>query len=245
MSSEQIVTVVTGILQAGGLGYFFYYLIRGLRSRVTTLERTIKAQNETLNVMERRVSETEKVGLIYKDLLSNLPKDLENYRAVISKTKDEMILELQNANKQKDDKLKKIREIDQSLAGQPQKAAAKDLQVMRFLLDAKHEDFRKFLEHLYGTIDVAVDALIRNPEFDAVVAQQGKTIVIEDDKERWDALVRPPQGEKPTSRMQTASWSILGWYGFFDDNRVVMSSSKYNAFSAACRHLKINLAAYD
>jgi hypothetical protein len=245
MSPEQIVTVVTGILQAGGLGYFFYYLIRGLRSRVTTLEQTIEAQNKTLNVMERRVSETEKVGQIYKDLLNNLPKDLENYKAVISKTRDEMILELQNANKQKDQELKKIREIDQSLARQPQKAAAKHLEVMRFLLDAKNEDFRKFFEQLCGTIDVAVDALIRNPDFDAVVAQQRRTIVIEDDKARWDALVRPPPGEKRTSRMQTASWSALGWYGFFDDNRVVMSTNKYAAFSSACRHLQICLAAYD
>ena len=148
MSPEQIVTIVTGVLQAGGLGYFFYYLIRGLRSRITTLEDTIEAQNKTLNVMERRVSETEKVGQIYKDLLNNLPKDLENYKAVISKTRDEMILELQNANKQKEDELKKIREIDQSLAGQPQKAAAKHLQVMRLLLEARNEDFREFLERL-------------------------------------------------------------------------------------------------
>jgi hypothetical protein len=144
MSPEQIVTVVTGILQAGGLGYLFYQLIGGLRTRIATLERTITAQNETLNVMERRVSETEKVGMIYKDLLSSLPKDLENYKAVISTTKDEMILELQNANKQKDEELKKIREIDQSLARHPQKAAAKNLQVMRFLLEPKQEDFANF-----------------------------------------------------------------------------------------------------
>jgi len=57
MSPEQIVTVITGVLQAGGLGYLFYYLIGGLRTRIGTLERTIKAQNETLNVMERRVSD--------------------------------------------------------------------------------------------------------------------------------------------------------------------------------------------
>jgi len=245
MSPEQIVTVVTGILQAGGLGYLFYHLIGGLRTRIATLEGTIKAQNETLNVMERRISETEKVGMIYKDLLRSLPKDLENYKAVISTTKDEMILELQNANKQKDEKLKKIREIDQSLARHPQKGAAKNLQVMRFLLEPEQEDFRKFLQNLYGTIDVAVDQLIRNPDLDAVVAHQGKTIVIEDDKARWDALVQPPPGEKRASRLLGASWSVLGWYGLFEDNRLVMSSSRYNAFSSACRHLKINLEAYD
>jgi hypothetical protein len=156
MSPEQIVTIITGILQAGGLGYLFYHLIGGLRTRIATLEGTIKAQNETLNVMERRISETEKVGMIYKDLLSSLPKDLENYKAVISTTKDEMILELQNANRQKDEKIKKIHEIDQSLARHPQKAAARNLQVMRFLLEPRQEDFRKFLENLCGTVDVAM-----------------------------------------------------------------------------------------
>jgi len=116
---------------------------------------------------------------------------------------------------------------------------------MRFLLEAKNEDFRKFLEQLCGTSDLAVDALVRNPDFDAVVAQQGKTIVIEDDKARWDALVKPPPGENPASRLRGGSWSILGWYGIFEDNRVVMSSTRYNAFSSACRHLKISLEAYD
>jgi hypothetical protein len=245
MSPEQIVTVVTGILQAGGLGYLFYHLIGGLRTRIATLEGTIKAQNETLNVMERRISETEKVGMIYKDLLSSLPKDLQNYKAVISTTKDEMILELQNANKQKDEELKKIREIDQSLAGHPQKARAKNLKVMRFLLEPKQEDFRGFLQNLCGTIDVAVDELIRNPELDAVIAHQGKTLIIEDDKAKWDALVKPPAGEKPASRLTGGSWSVMGWYGTFQDNRLVMSSSRYNAFASASRHLKVYLEDYD
>jgi uncharacterized coiled-coil protein SlyX len=244
MSPEQIVTIVTGILQAGGVGVFVYYLIRGLRSRISGLEGTVQAQNETLRVMERRVAETEKVGQIYKDLLSNLPKDLENYKAVISKTRDDMILELQNANKQKDEQLKQIGEIDRSLAEQPQKGAAKRLESMRFLLDTKNEPFRKFVEQLCGDIDVAVDALVRSPDFAELLAREGKALVIEDNKERWDALVKPPEGAG-ASRMRSASWSVFGWYGFFDDNRIVMSTSQRNLFSAACRTLKIKLAGYE
>ena len=64
MSAEQTVTIITGVLEAGGIGVFMYYLVRGLRSKISGLEGTVRAQNQTLQVMERRVAETEKIGQI-------------------------------------------------------------------------------------------------------------------------------------------------------------------------------------
>jgi len=87
------------MLETLGLGWVFYYLIHGLKTKISALESTIRLQSQTLDVMERRVQETEKVGHIYKNLLSDLPRDLENYKTIVSKTKDEVILELQEQNR--------------------------------------------------------------------------------------------------------------------------------------------------
>src|SRR5216684_811088 len=81
-----------------GLGGFFYYLVRGLRQEISSLKNVIDTQHKTLDVMERRVQETEKVGKIYRDLFASLPSDIENFRAIVSKTKDETIVELQSQN---------------------------------------------------------------------------------------------------------------------------------------------------
>ena len=66
MSADQIVNVVTSLLQGGGIAVFLYFLIRGLRQEIRSLNKTVGAQKETLAVMETRIAETEKVGAIYK-----------------------------------------------------------------------------------------------------------------------------------------------------------------------------------
>ncbi len=100
MNAEQTTTIITAIFQGGGILLFLYYYIRSLKNRITSLKDTIQAQEKTLSVMEKRITETEKVGNIYKNLIADLPKDLENYRAVISQTKDNVIFELRNMNKE-------------------------------------------------------------------------------------------------------------------------------------------------
>ncbi len=87
---------ILSLTETFGLGVFFYYVIKGLKQQVSALNNTISIQNKTLDVMEKRINETEKIGDIYRKFISNLPDDIDNYRAVLSKTKDETILELTN-----------------------------------------------------------------------------------------------------------------------------------------------------
>ena len=191
--------------------FSFIFLIRSLRTKIPTLETTVQMQNQTLAVMEKRISETEKVGQIYKDLLNGLPQDLDNYKAVISKTKDEVILELQNSNKQKEQRL---RAIEERALQQPQSptSSGPHLAAMRFLLEAQNESFRKFVIEMCGDIDVAVDALVRAADFDSLLAAERKTLIIEDDKEKWEALVKPKNRE--ANGMRSANWSMNGWHAF-------------------------------
>lgn len=45
--------------------------------------------------------------------------------------------------------------------------------------------------------------------------------------------------------MRSALWSVFGCYGFFGDDRVVMSSSQRTIFSGAGRNLKTKLVGYE
>lgn len=112
ITADGIVTVVTGVLQTGGIITFVYFLIRGLRQQITTLNTTVEQQQKTLEVMERRVVETEKFGEMYRRMLADLPADMEKFKEVISHLKDATIAELEKANQSKDEKLKGLTELE-------------------------------------------------------------------------------------------------------------------------------------
>ena len=119
MSAEQITTIITNLLTGGGVAVFLYIVIRGLKdqigalkTQIVTLNETIEVQKKTLQAMETRVLETEKIGNIYRQFLEEFPKELENYRALHTKMKDDQIKLLQQANEQKDEKLKETAEIE-------------------------------------------------------------------------------------------------------------------------------------
>jgi hypothetical protein len=117
LNGQQIVQLISSLAQAGGLGVFFWFLIKGLRREVSALKHVLETQQKTLEVMERRVLETERLAGIYKALLRELPDDIEKFKQVFSRLRDEQIAELQKANAMKDERLKdyskaKIRELE-------------------------------------------------------------------------------------------------------------------------------------
>ena len=87
---------LSALIPQFGLGLFIWYLINGLKDQIGSLQGVVAAQKETIEVMDRRIQETEKIGGIYKSLLSDLPEDLERYKKIIATTKDEVILQLQS-----------------------------------------------------------------------------------------------------------------------------------------------------
>ncbi|MDQ6788003.1 MAG: hypothetical protein M3033_14450 [Acidobacteriota bacterium] len=116
MNAEQITTIITNLLTSGGISVFFWFLVRSLKLEISGLNATVKAQKETLEVMEKRISETEKVGDIYKNLIKELPEHVEQYKIFINRIKDEKITELEKVSQSKNtelhnntlDELKKI-----------------------------------------------------------------------------------------------------------------------------------------
>ncbi|MBA4391800.1 MAG: hypothetical protein C0399_12815 [Syntrophus sp. (in: bacteria)] len=102
MTPEQITTVITGVLQGGGLATFAFYLIRALKQKIKGLEGTIgvlkgtvDAQKGTLDAMREQVSETKRVTDLYRDLVSNLPNDIANLSKAHKQATDQLSHELQ------------------------------------------------------------------------------------------------------------------------------------------------------
>ena len=111
MASDQIVTVITGVLEAGGIGTFVWFLIRGLRNRIASLKGTIDVQKLTIEAMERRLIETEQIGGIWKQFAEDIPEAVEHYKKVVTKLKDDMIAEQEKAIEQRDEQLREVTEV--------------------------------------------------------------------------------------------------------------------------------------
>ena len=97
-------------IQISAISVFFWYFIKGLKKEIKSLKNTIETQNQTLVVMEKRVLETERIGMIYKNLISDLPNDLENYKKVITITRDQLINDLNQNIELKDKEIIKLKE---------------------------------------------------------------------------------------------------------------------------------------
>jgi hypothetical protein len=108
MTPNEIATIIATVLQSSGLAIFLIFIFRSLKREIASLRRIIDDQTKTLDVMERRVLETEKVGTIYQHLIRELPEDLEKYKTLIANLKNEMIQELELANQRKDQELARV-----------------------------------------------------------------------------------------------------------------------------------------
>lgn len=115
-----------------GLGVFIWYLLQGLSRQVDSLKSVVNAQKDTIEVMGRRIEETEKIGGIYKTLLADLPGDLDNYKKITSATKDEVILQLQSqkaeAKQEAEDAKREIEEVKSQL----RKSGASEIEIARY-----------------------------------------------------------------------------------------------------------------
>lgn len=98
------------LLESLGIVAALGWVIWGLRNQLKALNSTISTQNKTLDAMERRISETEKIGNLYKDFLKDVPDVLSHYKEFINKTKDETISELEKAKELADRELKLYKE---------------------------------------------------------------------------------------------------------------------------------------
>lgn len=203
---------IANLLEALGLGTFIYYLFRGLKTKIKALEKTIEIQNVTLNVMERRVQETEKVGGIYKNLMSDLPQDLENFKTILSKTKDDLIIELQKKHQSTKEKLEEA-ENRLKESGKSQDILKNHLTVLRNLLSlGERGDLVRLSEFSYRKAEDAVPLIIESKTLDEYLTKYGYRIEIrENDSIIKETLDKYQSSEKTNLKPLEARVGEFGW----------------------------------
>ncbi len=97
--------LLKAILEGSGISVFVYFVIHGLRKEISTLNETVKQQNQIFDAMSKRISETEKMAESYKKWWEELQESYDKHKAALLRTKNEYINELEQAIEQKDEKL--------------------------------------------------------------------------------------------------------------------------------------------
>ncbi len=100
---DDLVTIFSGLnlLGLGSLGFYIYQVIKGLRQRITALSQLSEEQKKTLEIVRERATELDVLSKAYKDALS----DFDEMGLKIKERKDQLIGELEDEIRKKDEKL--------------------------------------------------------------------------------------------------------------------------------------------
>lgn len=172
--------LVASILETTGLGVFIWYSLNGLKEKISSLEGVISAQKQTIEVMDKRIEETEKIGGIYRNLLSDLPADIDNYKTVVSKTKDAVIVELKNQNQEATKKLEDAqKQIKSSGTSQEQihihlKALKNLLSKMKNKYGGERDlDLKMISNFGNNTVEAAIPLILSSPTLEDFLQKIG------------------------------------------------------------------------
>ncbi len=217
-------TVIVSILEALSISVFIFYIFRALQAKISGLEIVVKVQNETLSVMEKRIEETEKVGSIYKNLMADLPSDLDNYKAIISKTRDDMIVELINQNEIKEKKLK-VAEKNLTKSGGSEEIIKSSLVILKNLIANKEDgeynqqlDLTTISEFNNRVIEDAPALIISAKTVEEYLSKQGYQIIVTEDQSVMKELFSSSEkGRKRDFDAAMVTTGQDGWYVLKDD----------------------------
>ena len=227
-------------LQGTGLAVYIWYLFRALKQQVSGLKDVVSAQKQTMEVMERRISETEKIGGIYKNLLADLPADLEKYKSIVARMKDGQILELQD---QFDGTQRKLLAAQAELqkTGATEEVLASQLRILKKLMShrpgkgsAKEElDLRKLIEFRYSEIEAAIPVIQQCQTDDEFLIKSGYIINAAADYEAIHTIFkngRMPDGRKIGSGFANSYTGVYGegWLAVAD-NQIWLTESRYES----------------
>lgn len=148
---------VQSIIESSVILGVLSWIIWGLKEKIKVLNNTVDAQKKTLEVMDKRNAETEKISDIYKDLINELPNTIKNFKQIIKETTDATINQLEEAVKIKDAELEKLRKNRLKKLDTAQKAVDKvESQVTAIIIDESILPWIDFiLKELQSLIDRA------------------------------------------------------------------------------------------
>lgn len=226
--------LVASIIETTGLGVFIWYSLQGLKAKLTSLEGVISAQKQTIEVMDKRIEETEKIGGIYRNLLSNLPADIDNYKTFISKTRDDVIVELKNQN---DDTAKKLSDAQRQIqnSGTSEEQINRYLRALKNLLSKgksksgiqKELGLKAIVEFKDENVENAIPIILSSPTVEDFLQKFGYRVEISEIPDVFKTLFNEkimPDGSEILTAFGTQSVSD-GWLAMAND-RIWMNAER-------------------
>jgi hypothetical protein len=218
------ITIISSIVETSGLGIFIFFLIKGLTRKIKLLEDQTKIQTDTLKIMERRIEETEKIGNIYKKLIEDIPEDIEHYKTFISRTRDDVIIELKEQNREIKEQLDSAeKKIKGSL--KPEERIIKYLHALSKMVSTKDEDknekefiLKDICEFEDRKIDESIMHLVDSNTLEEFLEKIAFNLEIDDEKEVFDLVFKDkeerklPNGERIRNAkgiMRVDGWCVI------------------------------------
>jgi hypothetical protein len=180
--------------------------------------------------MEKRIEETEKIGVIYKNLLSDLPADLDNYRAIISRTKDESIIELKNQQEETRRKLaeaeKRNAEAEKRIkeSGNSNEFITRHLRVLKKMMMSQGKfrsdsDLLSIIEFGQRTVEESISLILCSNTLEEFISKYGYELTITDDQSSIKIIFhkKPKQFDKGMLSAKIGD----RWYAIIDNNLYV------------------------
>jgi uncharacterized coiled-coil protein SlyX len=224
--------LLTSWLQTSGLGLFIWFLINGLKNKITSLQDVIDAHSKTMEAMGKRIEQLEGIGSIYKNFFSDMPTVMDNYKTILTKDKEVTIVELQQRNFED---AKKLKEAEGRIASISQTATEREMtlkQLNRLLNRPTKEHglgdkliIREISEFNGRLIDAAVPAIMSSKtldEFLRIIGFELRSDLTRDQYERFITIELNPIG---SLRQPCLIYSRKNRYIVVTDSVVWSSSS--------------------
>lgn len=217
------IQIISAIIETGAIGFIVYMIIKGLKTEIKALRKNVIAQNETIKTMDKRIEETEKIGDLYKRLISDFPQALDDYQTVITKTKDSVIYELKSKVKEQNLTIDELREI--STKGDKQTSERANI-IGKLFIDKEYEDLLEFVSNLESNKDLTFRAMFENSNFKNFLTSLNKEIKFVEEGGVKDIF----RSELMNENRQKDATLHRGIYMLTSENELIISERHFNLF---------------
>lgn len=223
---NETIQIISALLQTGVISYVVYMIIKGLKTEIRTLQSQITAQNKTIETMDKRIQETEKIGELYKKLISDFPQALDDYQEIITKTKDKTIYELKSSLEEKELTIESLK--DQTKSNDPKKID-RAASITKLFLNKENKKLLDFLEKLHTDKDLIISTILENDDFNTVIKTLGYNLSVVENIDVRSIFGDDEYFNENRIRIMT---SMLGGQVYYItlDNKIKISNLIYQEF---------------
>ena len=221
---DTTIQIISGILETGVISFLVYIIIKGLKTEIKTLQKNVVAQNETIKTMDKRIEETEKIGDLYKKLISDFPKALDDYQAVITKTKDSTIYELKSRVEEQKLTIEELKEISDKGDLQTSKRATV---IGKLFLEKENKNLLQFIQNLDVNKDLTFKSMFENSSFDGLLKTLKKEVKFIE-KEEFQKVFSTNFMDQ--NKVRVATTSANGNYMITFENELLITEKLLNIF---------------